>query len=119
MNWKLRYEPNSAITLKLARTIDPIRRMPSRINGWRTFFSAMTKPASSATAAAIEPIVTGVEPAPGRRQDDGVHGEQHAGRQRHRAGDVVTALGGRAVPREQGQAGDQGRDRQRHRDEER
>jgi hypothetical protein len=59
MNWKLRYEPKSAIMLRLARTTVPARRMPSRIKGCRTRFSVMTKPTSRPTATAAEARVTG------------------------------------------------------------
>ena len=66
MNWKLRYEPNSATMLRFARTIAPMRRMPSRISGCRTRRSVTTNPASSATATAAEPSVRGLsQPRPG------------------------------------------------------
>lgn len=59
MNWKLRYEPNNATMLRLARTIEPIRRMPSRISGCRTLFSVTKKATSRAAARTTDPSVTG------------------------------------------------------------
>ncbi len=56
-NWNDTYEPMRMSSPRLARTMWPERRMPSRTSGCRTLSSVTTNSASSAATPASEPIV--------------------------------------------------------------
>ena len=72
--------------------------MPSRTSGCARAPLDGTKAASSAAASTKPRRASAARPSRRGRLDDGAHQQQHAGGQRHRARDVVAALGVRGRP---------------------